>query len=402
MMKKVPFKLMFLLMAGLLVVGCAAKAPHMDLGSFQAKTFMGDSYAPKVDNFNVIMDASSSMGLKYRGNKKFDIEKALIERMNQTLPEIGYTGFLRSFGPNTGGPQETTILLYGPEVYTQAGFAKALAMVKKPEGTTPLGRAINAASEDLKSTKGKTAVIIFSDFEDTEFNPVGATKKLKEEHPGACIYPVLVGYSSRSYIGNPRTQAEALMEEIAKAGGCGFTTTAEDIYTPAGMADFVEKIFLTPVAKAPLLADTTPTIGDTDGDGVLNNVDRCPTTPAGARVDTNGCWVTPIVYFDFDKDYLKPEFHFGLDEMAAVIRNNPSVNITMVLEGNTDNIGTEAYNLGLSDRRANQVAKYLINAGVPSANLSTVGFGFSNPAASNDTAEGRALNRRTELVPSIR
>jgi OOP family OmpA-OmpF porin len=402
MMKKMSFKLMLLMMAGLLVAGCAAKAPFLDLGDFQAKTFEGDSYAPKVDNFLVIMDSSSSMGLTYRGNKKFDIQKALLERMNETLPEIGYTGFLRSFGPNTGGPQETTILLYGPETYTQAGFAKGLAMAKVPGGTTPLGRAIRAANGDLKDTTGKTAMIIFSDFQDTENNPVGAATQLKEDYPEVCIYPVLIGPSSRSYIGSERTQAEDMVEKITKAGGCGFASTAEEIYSPAQMADFVEKIFLTPKAKPPLLADTTPTIGDTDGDGVLNNVDRCPTTPAGARVDTNGCWVTPIVYFDFDKDYLKPEFHFGLDEIAAVMRNNPSVNVTMVLEGNTDNIGTEAYNLDLSDRRANQVANYLINAGVPAANLSTVGFGFSNPAASNDTDEGRALNRRTELVPSIR
>ena len=104
--------------------------------------------------------------------------------------------------------------------------------------------------------------------------------------------------------------------------------------------------------------------------------------------------------YHLDKDYIKPEFHFGLDEIAAVLRNNPGVN--MVLEGNTCSIGTEAYNLGLSDRRANQVYKYLVNGGVSAANLSTVGYGFSNPAASNDTEDGRKLNRRTEMVPSIR
>lgn len=400
MMKHFSFKLMLLLLAGLLVAGCAAKAPPLDLGSFQARTFESGAYVPKVDNFEVIMDASSSMGLKYRGMKKFAIEKAVMDRMNQTLPELGYTAMLRSFGPNTGGAQQTTLLTYGPEAYTTAGFAKGMDAVKQPEGTTPLARAINAANGDLKDTQGKTAVIIFSDGEDTDYNPVGAAKKLKEDYPEACIYTVLIGQSTQTNIGNPRTPGQVLMEEIAKAGGCGFATTAEDIYTSAGMADFVEKVFLAPGAAPPPPVVTKPTIGDTDGDGVLNDVDRCPTTPAGARVDTNGCWVTPIAYFDFDKDYLKPEFHFGLDEIAAVLRNNPEV--TMVLEGNCDSIGTEAYNLGLSDRRANQVAKYLINAGVPAANLSTVGYGFSNPAASNDTDEGRALNRRTELVPSIR
>jgi OOP family OmpA-OmpF porin len=351
----------------------------------------------------VIMDASSSMGLKYRGMKKFDIETTVVDRLNQTLPELGYTAFLRSFGPNTGGPTEQTLLLYGPETYTTAGFAKGLASLKHPEGTTPLSRAIDAAAVDLKDQTGKTAVIIFSDGEDnSNESPVAAAQKLKEANPNACIYTVLIGETWQSGIGRPRTSGQTVMENISKAGECGFATGFEDIHTPAGMAEFVEKVFLAPgaVAPTPPPVVTKPTIGDSDGDGVLNDADRCPTTPAGARVDASGCWVLPVVYFDFDKDYVKPEFHFALDEVAAVLRNNPGV--TMVLEGNTCTIGTEAYNLGLSDRRANQVAKYLINAGVPAANLSTVGYGFSNPAASNDTIEGRRLNRRTELVPSVR
>jgi OOP family OmpA-OmpF porin len=402
MMKSFSLKLLLLLMAGLLVAGCAAKAPPLDMGMFQPKTFEAGAYVPKVDNFMVIMDASSSMGLKYRGMKKFEIEKTVLDRMNQTLPELGYTSYLRSFGPNTGGAQQTTILLYGPEVYTTAGFAKGLAGVKQPEGTTPIARAINAGNSDLKDAKGKTAVIIFSDGEDTDANPVAAAKKMKADNPGVCIYTVLIGESTQTNIGRPRTPGQTTMEEIAKAGDCGFSTTAEDISTSAGMADFVEKVFLAraaaPMAPPPVVVK--PTVADSDGDGVLNDADHCPTTPAGARVDANGCWVTPIVYFDFDKDYIKPEFHFALDEVAAVLRNNPGV--TMVLEGNTCNIGTEQYNLGLSNRRASQVEKYLINAGVPSANLSTVGYGFSNPAASNDTMAGRKLNRRTELVPSVR
>jgi OOP family OmpA-OmpF porin len=398
-MKHVSFKLMLLMAAGLLMSGCASMGPPLDLGTFQAQNF-GPGAVPKVDNFMVIMDASSSMGFKYRGMKKFDLEKAVIDRMNQTVPELGYTAFLRSFGPSTGAAKEQTILLYGPEAYTTAGFAKGLAMVKQPEGTTPLGRALTAANADLKEAKGKTAVIVFSDGEDTDANPVGAAKQLKADHPDVCIYTVLIGHSAQTNIGNPRTPGQTMMEEIAKAGECGFATTAEDIYTSAGMADFVQKVFLTPGAAPPPPVVSKPGIGDADGDGVLDDADRCPTTPRGARVDANGCWVTPIVYFDFDKDYVKPEFHYGLDEVAAVLRNNPGV--TMALEGHTCNIGTETYNLGLSDRRANQVAKYLGKGGVTAANLSTVGYGLSNPAASNDTKEGRKLNRRTELVPSVR
>ena len=400
-MKHFSFKLMLLMMAVLLVAGCGPKAPPLDLGAFQPRVFQPGAYVSKVDNFLVIMDASSSMGLKYRGMKKFAIQDALMDRMNQTLPEFGYTGMLRSFGPSMGGAIQKTDLIYGPETYATAGFQTAIESIKQPEGTTPLGRAINAASGDLNDVAGKTALVIFSDGEAPDDDPVGAVTALRAAHPNACVYTILVGHSKMSNIGNPRTPGEVLLQQVADAGGCGFATTAEEIYTSAGMASFVEKVFLAPgAAPAPAPVVTAPTAGDTDGDGVPNNVDRCPTTPAGARVDTNGCWVLPIVYFDFDKDYLKPEFHFGLDEIASVLRNNPGV--TLVLEGNACSIGAEQYNIGLSDRRAGQVLNYLVNGGVSAANLSTVGYGYSNPAASNDTEEGRRLNRRTELVPSIR
>ena len=67
------------------------------------------------------------------------------------------------------------------------------------------------------------------------------------------------------------------------------------------------------------------------------------------------------------------------------------------VEGNTDSIGTDAYNQGLSERRAESVRSHLIGRGVSASRLTAVGYGESQPIASNDTAEGRALNRRVEL-----
>jgi OOP family OmpA-OmpF porin len=68
-----------------------------------------------------------------------------------------------------------------------------------------------------------------------------------------------------------------------------------------------------------------------------------------------------------------------------------------VVEGHTDNTGSDAYNQALSVRRANAVLKYLVDAGVPASRLSAQGFGESQPVADNDTAEGRAQNRRVVL-----
>ncbi len=104
------------------------------------------------------------------------------------------------------------------------------------------------------------------------------------------------------------------------------------------------------------------------------------------------------VNFDFDKATLQPQGKPILDEAARILKENPSINVQV--QGHTDSVGTDAYNLRLSDRRAATVKNYLVSQGVAASRLTTKGFGESNPVASNDTADGRAQNRRVELVPT--
>ena len=104
------------------------------------------------------------------------------------------------------------------------------------------------------------------------------------------------------------------------------------------------------------------------------------------------------VNFDFDKATLQPQGKPILDEAARILKENPSVNVQV--QGYTDSIGTDAYNLKLSDRRAATVQSYLAGQGVSASRLTMKGFGESNPVATNDTADGRAQNRRVELVPT--
>ena len=86
-----------------------------------------------------------------------------------------------------------------------------------------------------------------------------------------------------------------------------------------------------------------------------------------------------------------------LDEAASTLKQNP--NVTVNVDGYTDAIGTEAYNLKLSERRADAVVNYLEQQGIPASRLIPHGYGKTNFVASNDTPEGRAQNRRVELVP---
>ena len=105
--------------------------------------------------------------------------------------------------------------------------------------------------------------------------------------------------------------------------------------------------------------------------------------------------VLRAVYFDFDKSNIRPDAAPVLDEAVELLKQEGSVKV--IAEGHTDSVGTVQYNLGLSERRAKSVRKYMVDHGLNGNNISTKGFGKAHPVATNETAEGRAQNRRVEL-----
>ena len=104
------------------------------------------------------------------------------------------------------------------------------------------------------------------------------------------------------------------------------------------------------------------------------------------------------VHFDFNKSTIRPGDAAILDEAGETLRANP--NVTINVDGYCDAIGSEEYNLKLSQRRANAVSNYLEKHGTPASQLVPRGFGKTNFVAPNDTDEGRAQNRRVELNPA--
>ena len=103
------------------------------------------------------------------------------------------------------------------------------------------------------------------------------------------------------------------------------------------------------------------------------------------------------IYFDFDKATPRPESAPVMKEIAQALKDNP--NWKLEIEGHTDNVGGSSYNLNLSDERAQGIMQSLITQyGIPADRLTAKGFGQTQPKATNDTVEGRALNRRVELV----
>lgn len=101
------------------------------------------------------------------------------------------------------------------------------------------------------------------------------------------------------------------------------------------------------------------------------------------------------IYFETNSSYLKKESYAQLNKLLEILKANPEMKI-MVL-GHTDYVASDSYNIWLSGRRSRRVADYLIDNGVPAANVSSMGFGKQSPVADNSTDEGRALNRRVEI-----
>jgi OmpA-OmpF porin, OOP family len=137
---------------------------------------------------------------------------------------------------------------------------------------------------------------------------------------------------------------------------------------------------------------------DTDGDGLVDEEDDCP-TQAGP-VENNGCPIARVEFdnlqFDFDKSTLKPAATEELNRLIEAMNENPELKVS--LYGHADEIGTAAYNMNLSERRAKAARQYLIDKGIAPERIATVQwFGQSKPVAPNDTKAGRAKNRRVEI-----
>ncbi len=196
------------------------------------------------------------------------------------------------------------------------------------------------------------------------------------------------------------------------AQGCDLSDIDGD-----GIPDHLDKCPDSPAGQA-VGPDGCPL--DSDGDGIPDYLDECPNTPAGLKilpngcalvgdcrkprpgeaVDANGCaldqrFILRGVKFEFDSDRLTAQAKLILNDVADTLAAYPGVRVEV--QGHTDALGTDAYNLGLSERRSISVQSYLGGRGVDTSRLSPVGYGESAPIADNATAEGQEENRRVEF-----
>ncbi len=148
---------------------------------------------------------------------------------------------------------------------------------------------------------------------------------------------------------------------------------------------------------------------DRDGDGIFDKDDACPDKPGKPNADPkkHGCPLVRLtateikiieqVQFEIDKAIIRPESDPLLDNVADILKKHPELEQVEV-QGHTSSTGTPEWNMGLSRRRAKAVMAALVKRGIAPARLVSKGYGLEKPIATNDTHEGRALNRRVQFV----
>lgn len=175
----------------------------------------------------------------------------------------------------------------------------------------------------------------------------------------------------------------------------GFSVALGSKPAPMAAAAPAAAVAAEPAAAPP--PPPPPPPADSDGDGVIDEKDKCPDTPPGATVDADGCeQISLLLTFGNDSATLNAADKAQLDEVISrlKLRTKP---IKLRIEGHTDSTGSEAHNQRLSERRASSVKDYIVAGGIPADWMTTVGYGESRPVADNGTAEGRAQNRRVVL-----
>jgi outer membrane protein OmpA-like peptidoglycan-associated protein len=184
------------------------------------------------------------------------------------------------------------------------------------------------------------------------------------------------------------------------AAGCPLDSDGD------GVPDYLDKCPDTPRG---VKVDAAGCPLDSDGDGVPDYLDKCPGTPRGVPVDDNGCppegvtvmgdeWmVSGEILFALNKWVLTDRAEALLDRVVSFLKKNPQYHVE--IQGHTDSTGPLAWNMELSNRRAESVKSYLVSGGISADRLTTKGFGPHEPIAPNDTTANRAKNRRVDFRP---
>lgn len=350
----------FVMVFSIVTLTACGSAPYSPVAS-QADPIDTLAYAPKVDNFIVLLDTSGSMTNDEKGRPRIYDAQDWVASFNGAVPPFDYKAGLITYGKGSSGTcvgYGVASTIYGLSPYNAADFGSALNTIECAASTTPIAEAIDSATGLLTEETGLTAVIIVSDF---NWNDPAAVEKslakLKRAHPNnICLHTVKVGND---------TSHDAMISSLTSTSGCDSAVRAEDYASGAVLSTYVAQTLLTPLEKA---------------------------------IEYETHTVSAQTLFDFDKAILKDEGKVELHRLAGLIKGETMTVRDIDVVGHTDSVGTDEYNQRLSIRRAAAVKSYMASQGIPGSIIDVIGMGERQPVASNETAEGRALNRRVDIL----
>jgi OOP family OmpA-OmpF porin len=324
---------------------------------FIKKTVVEEDLIKTADNFLILFDASNSMARQYKKGSpesRYEVAKKILKDKLNQLPDLGYNAGLYLYTPYK------EVYPMGP--LDKGAFARAVdSLPATPKGPTFLPQALRQIEPTLQNLSGKTVVFIFSDGTFSKMgdfkDPEDYTQQFADKY-NVCFY----------LIGSPQdNRAQKQLVDMSKANACSRVVPFERF---ADNPEYISGALY--VVKATERVETVT-----------------ETRIVGLKVDS--------VLFGFDQAMVRSDYQDEIDALGSFLQKNPSAYV--LLEGYTDSVGAEEYNLGLSLRRAESVANYLTtNYGVANDRIVVNYYGSANPAVSNATAEGRAQNRRVEIA----
>lgn len=348
---------MSLMVLGMVLPGLLPAAEILTEEDFKKKVVVEENFIKLADNFIVLFDASNSMKRQYKKDapeSRYEIAKTILKEKVSQLPDLGYNAGLYLYTPYTE--------LEPMAPLDKSGWVAAVdSMPAEPKGPTFLAQGLNKLEPTLQGLSGKTVVYIFSDGQYSQFEglkqPEDYTRDFASKY-NVCFY----------VIGAPQDNlSQKRLGDMAKANTCSRVIP---------FSNFVENPEYTTGALYTVKAtERIETISES--------------RVVGMQVDS--------VLFDFDKASVRTEFVDEVDSLGSFLMKNPSAYV--LLEGYTDSTGPEEYNLGLSLRRAESIANYLMdNFNITDDRIVVNYYGEANPAADNSTSEGRMKNRRVEVA----
>lgn len=346
-----PFALFFLVS---LFIGNRAFCAETDETGRIAATDNQGRYQRMADNFFIIYDPSYNMDTPYKntGYTRMEAEKKILQKSNASLPELNWQAGLYPHWKGGLWLHGATMAFdpyYELKPYDREAYGKAIDKLPvRPTGPPMLQRGL-MKMDLLLGLPGRTEVFIFSDgnhstYKGLEEEPLVLARQLAKKYD-VCF----------TIVSSARTEEEKqLLDDIASVNTCSQVMDFDTVYEKP------EHLF------GKLYMDKSQ-VG-------FNNI-----------------------LFDFDKHAIKEKYKTILDKLGEYLHDNPDAYV--VLSGFCDSVGSEAYNIKLSKKRAEAVSSYLrSNFNIADDRLLPYWYGYANPVASNETAAGRALNRRVTIA----